>query len=162
MRWVSFADHSSDAMVDYPLVKALHVTGAVLLVGNVTVTGVWAYYMYRWWRAGSVPFRPIARAILWTDLIFTLGGGALLTISGILMLRQSGLPWRDLAWIRHGMGALALSTLLWLVLLLPAQWQMERVTDAAVIRRLFVRWSVVGWAATGLLFYGLWAMVTKR
>lgn len=149
-------------MVDYALIKALHVTGAVLLVGNVTVTGVWAYYLYRWWREGTVPFRPIARAILWTDLIFTLGGGAMLSVSGIVMLIQSGLPWRELTWIREGIGALVLSTLLWLVLLLPAQWQMERVTDAAVIRRLFLRWSVIGWAATILLFYGLYVMVTKR
>jgi uncharacterized membrane protein len=149
-------------MVDYALIKALHVTGAVLLVGNVTVTGVWAYYLYRWWREGTVPFRPIARAILWTDLIFTLGGGAMLSVSGIVMLIQSGLPWRELSWIREGIGALVLSTLLWLVLLLPAQWQMERVTDAAVIRRLFLRWSVIGWAATILLFYGLYVMVTKR
>ena len=75
---------------------------------------------------------------------------------------NSGLPWRDLPWIRQGIGALILSTLLWLVLLLPAQWKMERATDAAIIRRLFLRWSVAGWAATVLLFYGLWAMVTKR
>ena len=149
-------------MAEYAVLKALHVSGAVLLVGNVTVTGLWAWYMYRWWREGTVPFRPIARAILWTDLIFTLGGGTLLTVSGIFLLRQSGLPWRDLPWIRHGIGALLLSTLLWLVLLLPAQWKMERATDAAVIRRLFLRWSVVGWTATGLLFYGLWVMVSKR
>ena len=30
-------------MVDYAVLKALHVAGAVLLVGNVTVTGLWAY-----------------------------------------------------------------------------------------------------------------------
>jgi uncharacterized membrane protein len=149
-------------MVDYLSLKALHVIGAVLLLGNVTVTGVWSLYLYRHWQETTIPFRPVARAILWTDLIFTLGGGILITVTGVIMGLKSGTPFFQTPWLVKGMSALALSTLSWLAILLPDQWRLERTEDPATIRRLFLRWSVVGWISTGLLFYGLWAMVTKR
>ena len=149
-------------MPDYFTLKALHVIGAVLLVGNVTVTGAWTLYLYQHWREETIPFRPVARAILWTDLIFTLGGGILLTVTGVMLGFKAGLPFFQTPWLVKGMTALAISTLSWLVVLLPDQWRLERTTDAAVIRRLFLRWSVVGWISTALLFYGIWAMVTKR
>jgi uncharacterized membrane protein len=149
-------------MVDYLTLKAMHVIGAVLLVGNVTVTGVWSVYLYQHWRAETIPFRPVARAILWTDLIFTLGGGVLLTVTGIVMGLKLGTPFFQTPWLVKGMSALALSTLSWLVVLLPDQWRLERTEDPVAIRRLFLRWSVVGWSSTVVLFYGIWAMVTRR
>jgi uncharacterized membrane protein len=149
-------------MVDYQILRALHVTGAVLMVGNVTVTGVWSLYLYRHWREAAMPFRPIARAILWTDLIFTTGGGAILTITGVTMALQVGFPFLSTPWLFKGIVALALSTLSWLIFLLPDQVRLERSSDPVVIRRVFIRWSVVGWSSTVLLYYGLWAMVMKR
>ncbi|MCU0620199.1 MAG: DUF2269 domain-containing protein [Gemmatimonadales bacterium] len=153
-------------MADYLALKALHVVGAVLMVGNVTVTGVWAAFLYRRRhdREFRVTFRPVARAINLCDLLFTLVGGAMLTISGILMAREAGLPLLETPWIRRGIVYLGASTLLWLLVLVPDQLRMERVEphDDARLRTLFLRWSVVGWTATALLFVGLWGMVTKR
>lgn len=149
-------------MFDYFALKALHVIGAVLLLGNVTVTGVWSLYLFRHWRDATIPFRPVARAILWTDLIFTLGGGVLLTLTGVIMALQSNFPFFQTPWLVKGIVALSLSTLSWLAILLPDQYRLERTEDPATIRRLFLRWSVIGWASTALLFYGLWAMVTRR
>ena len=148
-----------DAM---PLLKLLHVAGAVLLLGNVTVTGFWATYLYRDRR--RVPFAAVARAILWTDLAFTVGGGVVLTVSGILLAMGHGYRVAETPWLFKGIAALAVSTLLWLAVLLPDQWRMERLApgDDAALRRLFLRWSVVGWTATLVLFYGLWAMVGKH
>lgn len=148
--------------MDYFTLKALHVIGAVLLVGNVTVTGAWSLYLYRHWRDATIPFRPVARAILWTDLIFTLGGGILLTVSGVVMALQGKLPILDTPWLVKGIAALTIVTLSWLAILLPDQYRLERTEDPATIRKLFLRWSVVGWIGTALLFYALWAMVTKR
>jgi uncharacterized membrane protein len=149
-------------MSEPALLRLLHILGAVLLLGNVTVTGVWAAYLYR--ARPRVPFRAVARAILWTDLAFTFGGGALLTVTGILLAMERGYRVADTPWLLKGIGALALSTLLWLVLLLPDQWRMERVApeDEGGLRRLFLRRSIVGWTATGLLFYGLYVMVGKH
>ncbi|HEX9165276.1 MAG TPA: DUF2269 family protein [Gemmatimonadales bacterium] len=147
-------------MADYGVLKTLHVMGAVLLAGNVTVTGVWALLMYRARR--EVPFRPVARAILWTDLL-TVAGGAMLTITGILMIRQARLPWADLPWLIRGIGALAASTVVWLAVLLPDQMRMARLGsgDSGRLRVLFRRWSVVGWSTTVLLYVAIWYMVTK-
>jgi uncharacterized membrane protein len=148
-------------MGELPLLRVLHVAGAVLLLGNVTVTGFWATYLYR--ARGRVPWHPVARAVLWSDLFFTVVGGVLLTVSGILLTMRQGYPVTETPWLLKGIGALALATLLWLAVLLPAQMRMERVApgDDGALRRLFLRWSVVGWGATLVLFYGLWAMVTK-
>jgi uncharacterized membrane protein len=147
-------------MDEIALFRMLHVAGAVLLLGNVTVTGFWATFLYR--RRGAVPFRPVARAILLTDLAFTIGGGVMLTISGIMLIRLRGFVIDETPWLVHGIAALALSTLVWLVVLLPDQMRLERIdpADDAGLRRVFLRWTVVGWAATGVLFYGLWTMVT--
>ena len=148
-------------MDELAVLRALHVTGAVLLLGNVTVTGFWATYLFR--ARGQVAFRPVARAILWTDLVFTGAGGALLTISGILLAMRHGYRVSDTPWLLKGILALALSTALWLAVLLPLQVRLERLpADAPALRRVFVWWSVVGWAATLLLFYGLWVMVARR
>jgi uncharacterized membrane protein len=149
-------------MDSYQLWRTLHVTSAVLLIGNVTVTGFWAYFLYR--QRGSVGFRAIARGIMWSDVIFTLVGGAGLTITGILMVRAQQISIMDTPWLRRGVLALAVSTVVWLVSLLPDQVRMERLdqSDDRAMRRLFTRWSVLGWASTVLLFVGLWSMVTKR
>lgn len=146
-------------MDDLAVLRILHVTGAVLLIGNVTVTGFWSLYFYR--ARTLVPFRPVARAILWTDLVFTLTGGVLLTVSGILLTMRGGYRVLETPWLLQGIVALALSTALWLLVLVPDQLRLERLApgDEPALRRLFRRWSIVGWTATLLLFYGLWVMV---
>ncbi|MGE5232257.1 MAG: DUF2269 family protein [Deltaproteobacteria bacterium] len=148
-------------MADPGLLRVIHAAGAVLLLGNVTVTGFWAAYLYR--ARERVPFRPVARAILWADLVFTVAGASMLVVSGILLMRVREYTLAENPWLRQGIGALAASTVLWLVFLLPDQWRLERAdpADDAALRRIFRRWSAVGWAATACLFYGLWAMVSK-
>lgn len=147
-------------MADGSLLRLAHIAGAVLLLGNVIVTGVWAAYLFR--RRDAVPFRPVARAILLTDLIFTAGGGALLTISGIMLAMRGGYRVFETPWLLKGIVALGASTLVWLVLLLPDQLRMERrAEDPAPLRRVFIRWSVAGWMSTALLCYGFWVMITR-
>ena len=148
-------------MDDYALLRMLHVTGAVLLIGNVIVTGFWATFLYC--ARAEVPFRPVARAIMWADVGFTLGGGALLTVSGILLALRLQLRVMDNPWLLKGIVALAAATLVWLAVLLPCQLRLERTPpeDRSTIRRLFLGWSLVGWADTAVLLYGLWAMVAR-
>lgn len=145
----------------YLVLKSLHIVAAVLMVGNVTVTGVWATFYFRWRK--DADFRLAARAILWTDLFFTFLGGAALTITGILMARQAGMPILGTPWIRRSALLLAISTLLWLTILLPDQWRMERLDRSRdeFLKAVFTRWSVVGWGSTVLLFVAMWSMVLK-
>jgi uncharacterized membrane protein len=143
------------------ILRGLHVVGAVLLLGNVVVTGFWATFLYR--RRDLVPFRPVARAILLADLLFTALGGALLTVTGILLVMRQGYRVMEQPWLLHGILALGMSTLLWLLVLLPDQLRLERMpVDDAGLRRVFLRWSAVGWGATLVLFYGLWSMTGRR
>lgn len=148
-------------MVDASTWRALHVLGAVLLVGNVTVTGFWAAFLYA--QRTTLPFRPVARAILWTDLLFTAGGAGLLTFSGIQLILASRLPFWGTPWLVKGVASLAAATLLWLLVLIPDQFRLERMApgDSAGLRKVFLRWSVVGWASTAILLHGLWVMVQK-
>lgn len=148
-------------MDDVGLLRLIHVAGAVLLLGNVTITGFWAVFLYR--ARKVVPFRLVARAILWTDLVFTTVGGMMLVISGILLMRAGGYRLATTPWLQQGLVALVLSTGLWLGVLLPDQWRLERINpaDDTALRAVFLRWSIVGWIATAFLFYGLWAMIAK-
>lgn len=147
-------------MTDLAILRAVHVLGAILLLGNVIVTGLWAALLWR--ERDAIPFRHVARVILWADLAFTVLGGTLLTMSGILLVIAGHPGWRSTPWIRHGAGALAVATAVWLVLLLPDQWRLLRWReDAPRYGVVYRRWSAVGWGTTFLLLYGLWAMVTK-
>ena len=87
--------------------KTLHVVAAVLFVGNVIVTGVWAAIMFR--ARASHPFHVAARAIVITDWIFTFGGGALLVMTGVGLAMGRQFPIWGTPWIRHALIALMIS-----------------------------------------------------
>jgi uncharacterized membrane protein len=143
----------------FPL-KLFHILGAVLLIGNVLVTGLWAALL--WHERSTLPYARVARIILWADLAFTVIGGTVLTITGILLVIRGGYDWRTIPWLRHGIFALAAGTGIWLALLLPDQWRLVRWNEGHPrYRSVYLRWTVVGWATTLVLLFGLWAMVSK-
>jgi uncharacterized membrane protein len=144
----------------YQALRAAHVLGAVLLLGNVIVTGIWAALGMR--ADAGVPHRAVARAVIVTDWCFTVPGGALLVGSGLWMARLAGLPLLETQFVRLGLGALVLSTGLWLVVLVPLQARWVRAASEREARRLYRWWSVVGWTATAPLLFGLWTMATRR
>ena len=138
--------------------RAAHVLGAVLLLGNVIVTGVWAAWLIR---QPAVDHRVVARAIILTDWCFTLPGGALLATTGIVMAWRRALPLWDTPFVRVGLLGLVIATTAWLLVLVPLQRRLVCAADAADARRLFGWWSVVGWSATVPLLAGLWAMAGR-
>ena len=143
--------------------KALHVVAAILFVGNVIVTGIWTAIFFR--ARLTHDFRVAARAIVFTDWLFTVGGGALLTITGVSLAMGRGYPVWGTSWIRQAIVALGISTVMWLVLLVPAQRIMLRAVsndaeDARLVRA-YARWNVAGWTATVPLLYAVWCMVAK-
>jgi len=143
--------------------KALHVLAAILFVGNVIVTGIWTAIFFRARRTHD--FRLAARAIVVTDWIFTVGGGAMLTTTGISLAIGRGYPVWGTPWIRQAIIALVISTIMWLVLLVPAQRIMLRTVssdaDDARLVRAYSRWNLAGWSATAPLLYAVWCMVAK-
>lgn len=152
----------SAATID-SLLKTAHVLGAILFVGNVIVTGIWSGLFFR--ARHTHDFERAARAIILTDWGFTVGGGALLTTSGVLLALQRGLPLWGTPWIRQAIIALVISTLLWLIVLVPAQRAMVRHrrhdTGDEVLVGHYTRWNITGWLATVPLVYAVWCMVAK-
>jgi uncharacterized membrane protein len=144
----------------YQVLRTAHVLGAVLLLGNVIVSGVWAALGMR--PAAGVPHRVVARAVILTDWCFTVPGGALLVASGASMAYLSGWPLLGTPFIRTGLVALALSTALWLGVLVPLQVRWVRAEQRADAVALYRWWSAVGWTATVPLVVGLWAMASRR
>lgn len=147
-------------MTTYQALRAAHVLGAVLLLGNVMVTGVWATLGMR--ARDAVPYRIVARGVILTDWWFTVPGGACLTASGVAMAHLGGLPLWGTPFVRLGLLTLALSTTMWLGVLVPLQRRWVRAADRREADRLYRWWSVVGWSATAPLLFGLWVMATRR
>lgn len=145
----------------YAAWKFLHLLGVVLMLGNVIATGLWAHWALAR-PEGEVPAYA-AKAILGADLWLTWTGGTLMTVGGILMVLQGGWAWST-PWLVHGMWALGGATALWLLALLPDQFRMLRLAEAqdwAALQAVYRRWAILGWGATLVLVYGLWAMVAK-
>lgn len=141
--------------------KFVHILGVVLMLGNVIATGLWAHWAMARRDRSLALFA--AGAILWADLWLTLVGGVMLTIGGLKLVLDAGLAW-NLPWLQQGVIALALSTGVWLAILLPLQFIMLRaaqVGDAKRLRRAYGWWTWLGWADTAVLVWGLWVMVTK-
>jgi uncharacterized membrane protein len=149
----------SDTSINW--LRIIHVLAAMLFIGNVVVTGVWSALLFAARR--ELDFRHAARAIVVTDWIFTFGGAFLLVVSGVALSLGRGLPLWDTPWIRNAMIGLAISTALWLVVLVPAQRQMRQLgpSDDVELARTYHRWNVTGWLAVVPLLWSLWNMVNK-
>jgi uncharacterized membrane protein len=142
------------------LLKTVHVLAAILFVGNVIVTGVWAQMSFNARR--STDFLLAARAIVVTDWWFSVGAGSVLVQSGIWLAFSRGMPIWGTPWIRQAIIALALSTVLWVAVVVPAQRTMKRVArDPVGLEAAYRRWGITGWTATIPLVYAVWCMVAK-
>jgi uncharacterized membrane protein len=141
--------------------KALHVLAAIVFVGNVIVTGIWAELMFR--AREQCDFRIVAKVIVLTDWLFTVGGATLLVSTGIAAAAWRGISIWHTEWVRNAIIGLALSTALWLTILVPAQRRMLRLSGSDDLRlhATYRRWSVAGWVAVVPLLWALWQMVTK-
>ncbi|MCU0625844.1 MAG: DUF2269 domain-containing protein [Gemmatimonadaceae bacterium] len=145
------------------LLKSLHVIAATLFLGNVVVTGIWAALVFRA-RTRAADFAVAARAIWVTDILFSMITPTVLVVTGVVQAQRRALPLLGTPWIRDSILLLVGGTLLWLVILIPAQVQLGQAAaadDDAALRRAYRRWTVVGWLATVPLVLSVWRMVAK-
>ena len=107
-------------MVANDTVKVLHVLSACLFLGNVVVSGTWAFMAERTRNFEVVAFSN--RLVLITDMLFTLTGALLVVYTGFLMShRYEGVPAASQAWITWSYILFGLSGLIWALILVPIQ-----------------------------------------
>lgn len=143
----------------------MHIFGAILFMGNIMVTAVWASIARRDNRADTVRFA--SRTIVITDLIFTTPGAVLLLANGGII----GTPWfrTGAPWLIASVALFLVSALIWLIMLVPLQRRMlevaESLSSTAPVpdawHELVRKWFRWGGIATFLPLLTLVLMVLK-
>ncbi len=151
--------------MSYSLLKALHVLGAVLFIGNILVTAVWKSLADRTRNAVVIGFSQ--RLVTVTDFAFTATGIVLLAGTGAVMApRLGGL--HD-AWLVWGVALFAAAGVLWLFVLVPVQTMQARLARGFAhggeipsrYWKLARVWMAAGGVATLLPLAALAVMVMK-
>jgi len=150
----------------YNWLKVLHITGAVLFLGNIIVTGLWMVSAERTRSTAVLKFG--AQAVNWLDVFFTAPGVILLLGTGLPLASQ----WGGVAhtpWVQAALALFLLSGVVWVGLLIPDQHRMIKLSapvgldeplPPAFFRSLH-RWYFWGTVATVLPLVSLFLMVLK-
>lgn len=153
--------------LSYILFKNLHLLGAIILIGNVTVTAVWKVFADRTKKPAVVAFAQ--QLVTYTDWTFTLGGIVLILVGGYGMAWVSGTSILSIGWLVWAQVWFFGSGLIWLFILIPTQItqarQARRFAGGDVIpddyRQLARRWIFWGIVSTVPLVVVLYLMIAK-
>jgi uncharacterized membrane protein len=151
----------------YDILKFLHITGIVMLMGNITATAIWKFFADRTGDAKIIAFAQ--RLVTITDWSLTFWG-IVLTIGGgygavwVAHIDPIGTPW--LLWSQV---LFVIAGLIWLGLLVPIQVRQARTAKGFAgggsiperYRRDSRNWIIWGLIATVPLIAATWLMVTK-
>ena len=74
----------------YEIAKFIHITGVVMLMGNITVTAIWKYFADRTQRPEVLAFAQ--KLVTYTDWSMTVWGVVLLMGGGYFMVFFANLP----------------------------------------------------------------------
>jgi uncharacterized membrane protein len=150
----------------YLVLKFLHLTGVVMLMGNITVTAIWKFFADRDGRPQVLGFAQ--KLITYTDwsmtvwgVILTMAGGYGLAIIGHFPLLEGWMLWAQLCFVTAG--------LIWMGLIVPIQIKAARLArqfaeGAAVpdaYKALSRRWIFWGLVSTVPLLAALWLMIAQ-
>ena len=146
-------------------VKVLHVLSACLFLGNVVVSGTWAFLAERTRNFEVISFSN--RLVLITDVMFTLTGALLVVYTGSLMShRYDAAPAASQAWISWSYMLFGLSGLIWLLVLVPIQLRQRLLLkrDRAITpeyTKLSRIWQISGAIATIVPLPIVYLMIVK-
>ena len=151
----------------YEFLKAVHILGLFLFMGNIIVTGFWKAFADGTRSPQIVAFAQ--RMVTITDWLFTAGGAALVLVGGLGMAHVGGLDLFGETWLVWGQILFAASGLIWVAVLIPVQVKQARLArsfaDGGVIPeaywRLSRQWYFWGVLATLLPLANLYFMIFK-
>ena len=110
----------------------LHISGAVVFLGNIVVTAAWMLMAERTRSISVIHFS--AKAVIRADFLFTLPGVLLILMNGLVMVFA---VWggRDtlysISWISAALALFTASGVIWLSVLIPVQHHMVVFSDPA-------------------------------
>ncbi|SDC51089.1 Uncharacterized membrane protein [Paenibacillus sp. UNCCL117] len=145
----------------------LHVVGAMMFLGNIVTAAFWKLKAER---GGDLPhLHRVTRNVMLADYIFTLPGIVLLLATGHILAAQRGYPLTEWNWVSASEGLFALSGLIWLLVLLPAQRAMIRESSLSAsagsltpsYRKASRLWDSFGTLVTIIPLVVLYLMLNK-
>jgi uncharacterized membrane protein len=155
------------AMTPYDLLKFAHITGVVMLMGNITVTAIWKFFADRDGRPHVLGFAQ--KLVTYTDwsmtvwgVVLTMAGGyGMAALAGWDLLGARWLVWSQLLFVAAGM--------IWLLVIVPIQRRQARMArefgDGGVVPEAYRaesrRWLAWGLVSTVPLVVATWLMVAK-
>ena len=151
----------------YEIARFLHITGVVMLMGNITVTAIWKFFADRDGRPQVLGFAQ--KLVTYTDWSMTVWGAALTMIGGYAMASLAGYDLVTTRWLLWSQLCFLVAGMIWLLIIVPIQWRQARLArefaGGGVIpeayRRDSRRWLVWGLISTLPLVTALWLMVAK-
>jgi len=151
----------------YYVFQFLHITGVILLVGNITVTAVWKVFANRSEDAAIIAFGQ--RLVTGTDFGLTIPGIVLTIVGGYGVLWMMGYSLFEPAWLLWSQILFVSAGAIWLFILVPIQVKQARIAKSfepgGVVsdeyRTLSRRWITWGLISTVPLVIILWLMVAK-
>ncbi|MDB2645116.1 DUF2269 domain-containing protein [Luminiphilus sp.] len=149
----------------YEIAKFLHITGVVMLMGNITVTAIWKYFADRTQRPEVLSFAQ--KLVTYTDWAMTVWGVVLLMGGGYFMVFSANWP-LTLHWLLASQILFVVAGLLWLLLLVPIQVRQAQLARNFAendvgdeYRKLSRRWLFWGLISTLPLLAATWLMIAK-
>ena len=151
----------------YDVCKFLHVTGVVMLMGNITATAIWKFFADRTGDGRIIGFAQ--RLVTITDWSLTLWGIILMIAGGYGMVWAAGIDPFGEAWLVWSQVLFVVAGVIWLGLLVPLQVRQAKTAKAfaaggevpEAYRRDSRRWIFWGLLGTVPLVAATWLMVAK-
>lgn len=154
-------------MITLSLWLTLHLMGVVLSVGNIITAAYWKLRADM--TKNPVEIHSAVKNVMLADYIFTIPGLALIIVSGSMMAVRAGMPMSGLNWLMLSLILLAITGIIWALILIPLQFKMIRYSaqciESGVISKEYQDasrlWAIFGIPATLLPLVILYLMVTK-
>jgi uncharacterized membrane protein len=149
----------------YEIAQFVHITGVIMLMGNITVTAIWKFFADR---EGSAPVLAFAQKLVtYTDLAMTVWGVILTMAGGYYMAFAAGYDLTS-GWLLWSQILFVAAGLIWLGAIVPLQIKQARAARAfpqtgvtPAYRAWSRQWLVWGLISTVPLVTVTWLMIAK-
>jgi len=151
----------------YAIAKFVHITGVVMLLGNITATAIWKFFADRTGNAVVIGFAQ--RLVTITDWSLTFWGVILTIAGGYGAAYLAGWDLIEDRWLFISQLMFVASGAMWVGMLVPLQIRMARAAKGFAsggaitegYRRDSRAWLVWGLLATVPLVVATWLMIAK-